>query len=85
LGATTSSQDLGSGISAVPFSFGLSSLQPGTTYYYRVDTVANGLTSTYAIQSFTTPGEVPTMPQWGYAFMATALLFVGARKLKRTA
>jgi hypothetical protein len=85
LGSTTTPQDLGSGSSAVPFSFGLSGLQPGTTYYYQVVTVANGLTSTYAVQSFTTAAAVPALPQWGYIFMAALVLLIGARKIRRTA
>jgi hypothetical protein len=93
LGSTTSSQDLGSGDSAVPFGIGLSGLQPGTTYYYQLVTVANGLTSTYAIQSFTTAAaqnntannsvDTPAMPPAALILMALALVGVSAALLKR--
>jgi hypothetical protein len=85
LGSMSTQQDLGSGNSAVPFSFNLGSLQPGTTYYYQVVTVANGLTSTDAIQTFTTAASVPAMPPWGYLVLAPLLLLIGARKIRRTA
>ena len=53
-GTTTASQDLGSGDAPVAVTAGLTGLQPNTTYYYELVTVSNGLTSTYAGQSFTT-------------------------------
>jgi hypothetical protein len=81
LGSTTTQQDLGSGTSAVPVAVGLTGLQPGTTYYYELVTVSNGLTSTYAVQSFTTTGtapvnvtDTPTMPPAGLVILAMALM-----------
>jgi hypothetical protein len=88
LTSTTSSDDLGSGSSAVPFGIGIAGLQPGTTYYYQLVTVANGLTSTYAVQSFTTPAvgpvtETPTMPPAALVMLALAFVAVSGSLLKR--
>jgi len=90
LGSTTTQQDLGSGTSAVPFSAGLTGLQPGTIYYYQLVTVANGVTSTYAVQSFTTvsapaetPTDTPVMPPAGLVMLALGLMafaFYGTRR-----
>ena len=90
-GSTTAQQDLGSGSSAVPFGIGLSGLQPGTTYYYELVTVSNGLTSTYAVQSFTTSGsaptpvatDTPTMPPAGLVILAMALMGFAYQSTRR--
>ena len=89
-GSTTATQDLGSGTSAVPFGIQIpSGLQPGTTYNYRLLTVANGLTSTYANQTFTTeaspdvtPTDTPTMPLWALILLGLAMLGVTSNALK---
>jgi hypothetical protein len=80
-GSTTTTQDLGSGGSTVPFGIGISGLQPGTIYYYQLVTVSNGLTSTYAVQSFTTAAatnapavDTPTMPPAALVILALALM-----------
>jgi hypothetical protein len=91
-GSTTAVQDLGSGTSAVQFSIPISSgLQPGTTYDYRLVTVANGLTSTYANETFTTaaststpPTDTPTMPPLGLLILAAGLIAISAKWLKPT-
>jgi hypothetical protein len=92
-GTTTTPQDIGSGTSPVPFSSGaLTGLQPGTTYDYQLVTVANGLTSTYANQTFTTAGsnapppsdsDTPAMPPWALSILALALMGIAAFFLKR--
>ena len=88
-GSTTATQDIGSGTSPVAFSSAsLTGLLPGTTYNYQLVTVSNGLTSTYANQTFTTPADTsttpssdtPTMPQWGLIVMALLLIWVAMRK-----
>ncbi len=88
-GSTTTTQDLGSGTSAVPFSISIpSGLQPGTIYNYQLVTVANGLTSTYANQTFTTaaaapssPTDSPTMPPWALVILALALIGITGSSL----
>jgi hypothetical protein len=92
-GMTTTPQDIGSGTSPVPFNSGaLGGLQPGTTYDYQLVTVANGLTSTYANQTFTTGGsntpapsgsDTPAMPPWALSVLALALMGIAAGFLKR--
>jgi hypothetical protein len=91
-GLTTSIQDLGSGTSPVAFNIGIGGLQAGTVYDYRLVTVANGLTSTYANQMFTTSGnntppptdvDTPAMPTWALAVLALALLGASAIFLRR--
>ena len=84
-GTTTASQDIGSGTSPVSFGSALAGLQPGTTYDYQLVTVANGLTSTYANGTFTTPGgspapgdtDTPAMPPGGLLALAVAIVGTG--------
>jgi hypothetical protein len=89
-GSTTSPQDLGSGDAAVPVAASLSGLQAGTTYYYRLVTVANGLTSTYAVQSFTTAAaapvpatDTPAMPPAGLLVLGLALMAFAYQSTRR--
>jgi hypothetical protein len=89
-GTTTSPQDIGSGASPVAVSSVLSGLQPATTYYYQMVTVANGLTSVYANQTFTTPAaaaptdtDTPAMPPWALTLLALALVAISAVVLQR--
>ena len=56
---TTTAQALGSGTSAVATSVSLSSLQPHTTYYYRVSATNSGGTSQGSILNFTTSNHTP--------------------------
>jgi hypothetical protein len=92
-GTTTAQQDIGSGSSPVPFNSALTGLQAGTTYNYRLVTVANGLTSTYANQTFTTSGastpspsgDTPVMPPVGFVALALMLMTIAAVFLKRRA
>ena len=89
LTSQTTEDDLGSGDSSVPISAALTGLQPGTTYYYELVTVSNGLTSTYAVQSFTTAGtapqptDTPTMPPAGLVILALALVGYGYQTTRR--
>jgi len=79
----TASADIGNGSSAVPFSASLSTLPSNTTYHYRLVTVANGVTTIYADQTFTTAVGVPAMPPWALLTLATALVGVAANLLTR--
>jgi uncharacterized repeat protein (TIGR01451 family) len=76
-GTSTTTQDLGSGTSPVSFSSAaLTGLQPGTQYDYRLVVVANGVTTYYANQTFTTPTQptdTPAMPPWALAVLVVAL------------
>ncbi|MGB8354598.1 MAG: IPTL-CTERM sorting domain-containing protein [Chthoniobacteraceae bacterium] len=82
-GTTTATQDLGSGSSPVGFNLNLTGLQSNTTYDYRLVVVANGVTTTYANQTFTTSTAVPAMPHWAFVILAAALIGVGATSLRR--
>ena len=62
-----------------------------TTYDYQMVVVANGLTSVYANQTFTTPGsppapsdtDTPAMPPWALALLAVAFMGISAIFLGR--
>ena len=56
----TSSQDIGSGTSAVSFSANVAALNPNTTYYFQAVAQSAGGTSKGSIASFTTGGTAPT-------------------------
>jgi len=69
----------------------LTGLLPGTTYYYQLVTVADGLTSVYATQTFTTSGTAPiqsdsgtpAMPSWALVLLAMVLVGISAIFLNR--
>jgi uncharacterized repeat protein (TIGR01451 family) len=90
-GTATVSQDLGSGTSPVSFSSAaLTGLQPNTTYDYQLVTVANGVTTVYANQTFMTPpspppadSDTPAMPPWALLILAVALAGMAVVSLKR--
>ncbi len=78
-GQTTSVISLGNGSTAVPFSFDLASLQPGTVYHFRLVEVLNGETIRFADETFTTAADVPAMPGWAAIVLGLCLLLVGSR------
>jgi hypothetical protein len=92
-GSSTTQQDIGSGTTPASFSSAaLSGLAPSTVYYYRLVTVANGVTTDYAGQSFTTAAgaqpppssvDTPTMPPSALVILALALMGASATLLKR--
>ncbi len=77
----TSQSDIGSGSSAVPFSANLTGLTSGTTYHYRLVTVANGVTTVYKDQTFQSGTGVPVMPLWALLMLAAALVGVASNSL----
>ncbi len=60
-GSQTSSQNIGSGLSAVPINLPLSGLQPYTTYHYRIDASNQNGTVQSADGSFTTTAGPPVV------------------------
>ena len=83
-GQTTAVTLLGNGTTAVPFSFDLASLQPGTTYHYRLVELVNGDTIRFADQTFMTAESVPAMPGWarialGMSLLAAGFVFIRSR------
>ena len=79
----SSPSDIGSGSSAVGFSANLTGLTSGTTYHYRLVTVANGVTTVYADQTFQPGSAVPAMPLWALLALAGALLGIAAMSIAR--
>ena len=69
-GNSTAVTDAGSGDAAELVQAALTGLQPSTTYYYRLDTTAGGVTSDGAQQTFTT--LAPAAPA-GMTLATTAL------------
>jgi uncharacterized repeat protein (TIGR03803 family) len=82
-GSQTSGGNLGSGSSAVPYSISLSSLSPGTTYYYQLVFVTPNGTFYSPSQSFTTAAAVPTIPPWGTPVLALGVIALVQRTLSR--
>jgi hypothetical protein len=58
-GVNTKKQDVGSGTSPLSVSDSISTLQPGTTYYYRIEASSLGGTVSGPQMSFTTPALSP--------------------------
>ncbi|HBH87338.1 MAG TPA: hypothetical protein DDY17_07045 [Syntrophaceae bacterium] len=58
-GVNTRRQDVGSGTNPLSVSAGVSTLQPGTTYYYRIEASSFGGTVSGPQMSFTTPALSP--------------------------
>jgi hypothetical protein len=88
-GSQTATEDLGNGSSPVPINIPVGGLLPGTIYYYRLVTVANGVTSYYAGQSFTTEAvlapatDTPTMPPAGLVVLALGLMAFAYQSTRR--
>ena len=82
-GSQTSPSDIGSGSSPVAFYSNLTGLTSGTTYHYRLVTVANGVTTVYADQTFQPGSAVPAMPLWALLALAGALVGMAAMSIER--
>ena len=87
-GQTTPQLSLGSGTGTVTFELVLATLQQGTTYHFRLVSIAGGVTTRYVDQTFTTSAsggsDVPSMPPWSLAALVTALLGAAALSLGQT-
>lgn len=82
-GQSTAPFDIGNGSAPVPFNLDLAGLQHNTTYHYRLVSVTNGVTTTFADQTFTTSSDVPAMSLWGRILLPLALLVAIACGLAR--
>ena len=79
----SSPSDIGSGTSPVSFYANLGGLSSGTTYHYRLVTVANGVTTVYADQTFEPGTAVPAMPLWVLLALAGAMVGMAAMSIAR--